>query len=83
MFEQLEKLKNRYHELEKLLASPEVVSNREECNKYAKELASLRGPVALFLEYSEYPMRSSIWQRFLRRSMIKNFWSWPERRRRN
>jgi len=51
MFEQLAKLENRYRELEKLLASPEVVSNREECNRLAKELADLREPVALFLEY--------------------------------
>ncbi|MBL7069843.1 MAG: peptide chain release factor 1 [Candidatus Omnitrophica bacterium] len=51
MFEQLETMKKRYQELEALLVSPEVISNREECNKYAKEMASLRGPVALFLEY--------------------------------
>jgi peptide chain release factor 1 len=53
MIEQLKKLEDRFNELEQLLASHEVISNQELCNKYAKELASLRGPVSLFREYQK------------------------------
>ena len=51
MFEQLEKLQDRYQELEHLLASREVVSDKDQYNKYAKELSDLAGPVSLFREY--------------------------------
>ena len=51
MFEQLEKLEKRYEELEHLLSFYEVTSDKEEYNRYAKELAGLRGPVFLFREY--------------------------------
>jgi peptide chain release factor 1 len=51
MFEQLEKLQDRYQELEHLLASREVVSDKDQYNKYAKELSDLSGPVSLFREY--------------------------------
>jgi len=51
MFEQLEKLKQRYQELEYLLAAQEVVSDKDQYNKYAKELSGLAGPVSLFREY--------------------------------
>jgi peptide chain release factor 1 len=53
MFEQLKKLESRYMELEQLLASYEVISDREQSNKYAKELASIRGPVSLGREYAQ------------------------------
>jgi peptide chain release factor 1 len=51
MSEQLEKLEARYQELEKILASYESIPDRDQYNKYAKELSSLRGPVSLFREY--------------------------------
>lgn len=53
MFEQLEKFEKRYLELEELLASPEVLANKEMCNRYAKELADLREPVSLFRDYKK------------------------------
>ncbi|MDD5245990.1 MAG: peptide chain release factor 1 [Candidatus Omnitrophica bacterium] len=53
MFEQLEKFEKRYLELEELLASPEVLANKEICNRYAKELADLREPVSLFRDYKK------------------------------
>lgn len=53
MFEQLEKIEKRYQELEHLLASYETVSDKEQYNKYAKELSDLKEPVALFLEYKK------------------------------
>ncbi len=51
--EQLQKLENRYRELEHLLATPEVISNKELLNKYAKELSDLKTPVSLFQEYKK------------------------------
>ncbi|MFA4983808.1 MAG: peptide chain release factor 1 [Candidatus Omnitrophota bacterium] len=51
MIKQLEKLDARYRELEDLLASPEVISNKQEYNRYAKELSDIREAVYLFREY--------------------------------
>ena len=51
MFKQLEKLEKRYQELEELLGSSEVISNQEQCNKYAKELSDIKEAVFLFREY--------------------------------
>ncbi len=51
MFDHLQKLEARYAELEHLLTTPEVLADREQSNKLAKELASLREPVSLFREH--------------------------------
>jgi len=51
MFEQLKKIEARHDELENLLATHEVISNKEECNRLAKELADIREPVSLYREY--------------------------------
>ncbi len=51
MFEQLQKLEDRYNELENLLASGDIMVNKEQYNKYAKELSTLREPVTLFRGY--------------------------------
>lgn len=53
MFAHLEKLEKRYQELEELLGSPEIVSNKDACNKYAKELSDLKPAVFLFREYKK------------------------------
>jgi peptide chain release factor 1 len=53
MFEQLQKLEERYKELENLFASYKVISDKEQYNKYAKELADLRDAVSLFREYKK------------------------------
>jgi peptide chain release factor 1 len=53
MDEKLKKLEERYAELEQLLISPEVLSDREKSNKLAKELSSLKEPVALFREHKQ------------------------------
>jgi peptide chain release factor 1 len=53
MFEQLKKRESRYTELEELLASYEVISDKEQYNKYAKEMATLRESVSLFREYRQ------------------------------
>jgi len=51
MFAQLEKLEKRYQQIEELLGTQEVVSNKEQCNKLAKELSDLRERVWLFREH--------------------------------
>ncbi|MFC1805033.1 peptide chain release factor 1 [Candidatus Omnitrophota bacterium] len=53
MFEQLKKQEARYQELESLLGSPEVISNKEQYNRYAKEFSDLRGPVLLLRQYNK------------------------------
>ncbi|PIS34021.1 MAG: peptide chain release factor 1 [Candidatus Omnitrophica bacterium CG08_land_8_20_14_0_20_41_16] len=53
MFEQLKKLESRYNELEQLLSSPEVFSDREKSNKLAKELSEIKEPVSLYREYKK------------------------------
>jgi len=53
MFEQLQKLENRFQELEGLLASPEAFADKEQYNKYAKELSGLKEPISLFREYKK------------------------------
>jgi len=51
MLEQLEKIQKRYEELEHILASYETVSDKEQYNKYAKELSGLKDTVSSFREY--------------------------------
>ena len=53
MFEKLEKLEKRYQELEELLASSEVIADKEQCNRLAKELSDLKEAVILFREYKK------------------------------
>ena len=50
---QLEKLESRYNELEQILASGDVISDKLRYSKLAKELASLRGPVLLFRDHKK------------------------------
>ncbi len=47
MLKHLEKLEERYRRLEELLASDEVVSDLDQCSKYARELSELQEPVGL------------------------------------
>lgn len=47
----LGKLEARLCELEELLSRPDVITNVELCNQYAKELSGLREPVSLYREY--------------------------------
>jgi peptide chain release factor 1 len=53
MLEQLEKIEKRYSELEHLLASYDAISDKEQYNKYAKELSDLKRPVSLFREFKK------------------------------
>jgi peptide chain release factor 1 len=49
--EKLENVEKRYLELEKLLSSPEVISNRERFSKLSKEFNDLKEIVEKFREY--------------------------------
>ena len=49
----LEKLDSRYQELEGLLASPEVVCDKQQYNRYAKELSDIQEAVYLFRQYRQ------------------------------
>jgi peptide chain release factor 1 len=51
MFERLEKIEQRYRELQELLAKPETLQDRSLYPKYAKELADLSGLVNKHKEY--------------------------------
>ena len=51
MLKQLEKLEKRYQELEELLGTSQIISNKEQCNKYAKELSDIKEAVFLFREH--------------------------------
>lgn len=53
MLEKLEQLKNRYHELEKLLADPKVLSNRSEYQGYAREHSTLSQTLDKFEAYKK------------------------------
>ncbi|MFA7294328.1 MAG: PCRF domain-containing protein, partial [Candidatus Omnitrophota bacterium] len=50
MNEQLEKMVARYQELEQLLASHELIADRQQYNKLAKELSDLKSAVVLYRE---------------------------------
>jgi len=51
MFEKTSALVERYEELNRLLASPEVVTNRELLRTYAQEQSELEEPVRLYRHY--------------------------------
>jgi len=53
MLEQLEKFEKRYVELEHLLADSAVVTNKELCSKYAKELSDLGKSVRIYREFKD------------------------------
>ncbi len=51
MFDKLEKVKERYSEIGKLLSKPEIISNQEEFIKLSKEYSNLTEIVNLYNEY--------------------------------
>ncbi len=53
MFEKLKKLEERYKEIESLLSSSEIISDREKSSRLAKELSAIREPVLLLREYEK------------------------------
>ncbi len=48
---ELERLEERYDELEKLLADPEIISRKSEYNQYAKEMARISEVVFLYRRF--------------------------------
>ena len=53
MLEKLQKAQERFCELEKLLADPEVISDSQQYKKLAKEYADITPQVQKFREYNE------------------------------
>ncbi|MCL6560308.1 MAG: PCRF domain-containing protein, partial [Firmicutes bacterium] len=51
MLEKLAKLEDRYEELNELMGRPEVVSDPEALQRYAREQASMQEIVQKFREY--------------------------------
>jgi peptide chain release factor 1 len=58
MLDKLARLEKRYEELEQLLADHAVIADPEKCNKLAKELSDLKGPVFLFRDYKRLAQES-------------------------
>lgn len=54
MFEQLEKTQKRYEELERLLALPEIISQKNQYNQYAKEIARISEVVFLYRQFKQH-----------------------------
>jgi peptide chain release factor 1 len=73
MFEQLEKMEGRYQELEQLLGRQGIVSDREQYNRYAKELADIREEVFLFREYKKIKNEIAGIEQVLREKHDKEF----------
>ena len=53
MFEKLDSLLKRYEEIQRLLADNEVVSDRDRCQKLAKEFSVLEDTAAKYKEYKK------------------------------
>jgi len=73
MFNQLEKLESRYEELEKLLSSPEVLSDREKSNQLARELSSIKEPVSLYREHKRILKETQDLENVLKEKHDKEF----------
>ena len=53
MFEKLQAVEERYEELTKLIANPEVIANQAEWQKLMKEHASIEDIILKFREYKK------------------------------
>lgn len=58
MNERLQRIEKRYEEIEQSLASLEVLSDKERCNRLARELSALKDSVSLFREYKRVERES-------------------------
>lgn len=54
MFDELDKIEKRYEELERLLVLPETISNKNQYNQYAKEIAKISEVVFLYRKFKQY-----------------------------
>ncbi len=66
MFRKLKGIEKRYNELEGMLSDPEIVKNRLEFQKYAKEHAELSDIVETFREYEKTSLQLEEYQELLR-----------------
>jgi peptide chain release factor 1 len=65
MSEHLQRLEKRYEELERLLSSPEIISDKNLYNKYAKELSDIKNIVSLFREQKKVKQEAQELQHLL------------------
>lgn len=76
MFEEsarLEKLQARHQELEHLLGTPEIASDKDKYSKLAKELSILSGPVSLFRRYKNIAKELEDLEQVLKEKHDKEF----------
>ncbi|MDD3304458.1 MAG: peptide chain release factor 1 [Clostridia bacterium] len=53
MFDKLEDLEKKYHELTKLISDPEVISDQDAWRKYMKEQSAMKDVVDKYIEYKQ------------------------------
>jgi peptide chain release factor 1 len=53
MFDKLQKIEERYHELNELLSSPEVIANQKQFRELSKEQRNIEEIVRVFAEYKK------------------------------
>ncbi|MBP7216684.1 MAG: peptide chain release factor 1 [Candidatus Omnitrophica bacterium] len=73
MNEQLQKLEDRFVELEQLLASYDATTDKDQYNRYAKELSDLREPVSLFREFKRLCQEASDVEQVLKEKHDREF----------
>jgi len=73
MLNQLEKLEKRYQEIEELLGSQDVASDKGQYQKLAKELSDLQKPVSLFREYKKISLELTDLEHALKEKHDKDF----------
>ncbi len=54
ILKELEKIEKRYEELERLLVTPEVISDKAQYSQYAKELARISETVFLYRQFKQH-----------------------------
>ncbi|RJO64692.1 MAG: peptide chain release factor 1 [Candidatus Omnitrophota bacterium] len=77
--ERLQKLEGRYQELEAMLASPEVMADTNQYNRYAKELSDLKDAVYLFRSFKKNQKESEDLETMLRQKHDKDFMELAEK----
>lgn len=71
--EQLKKMEARYDELEQLLGTPEIATDKEKYNRLAKELSDLAEPVSMFRLYKNADLQINDLEIVLKEKHEKDF----------
>ncbi len=67
----LKEIEKRYNELERLLSSQEVISDREKFQQYSKELGELKGAVEKYREYKKVLQETKEAEQMLKDKEVK------------